>query len=70
MKADAPIDSSGLPGALLAALLDQAQRAGVGRLALVGGVVRDVLLHARRLKHRLVPVARIRRVLKPNLVVE
>ena len=45
MKADAPIDSSGLPGALLAALLDQAQRAGVGRLALVGGVVRDVLLH-------------------------
>ena len=39
------IDGSGLPKALLAALMDQAQRSGVTRLALVGGVVRDVMLH-------------------------
>ena len=39
------IDGSALPTALIAALLDQAQRLGVNRLALVGGVVRDVMLH-------------------------
>ena len=39
------IDGSALPTALIAALLDQAQRSGVSRLALVGGVVRDVMLH-------------------------
>ena len=39
------IDGSALPTALIAALLDQAQRLGVSRLALVGGVVRDVMLH-------------------------
>ena len=39
------IDGSGLPKALIAALMDQAQRSGVRRLALVGGVVRDVMLH-------------------------
>ena len=39
------IDGSALPMALIAALLDQAQRSGVSRLALVGGVVRDAMLH-------------------------
>ena len=39
------IAGSALPAALIAALLDQAERSGVSRLALVGGVVRDVMLH-------------------------
>ena len=45
MKDQVSIDGSALPTALIAALLDQAQRSGVSRLALVGGVVRDVMLH-------------------------
>ena len=39
------IDGSALPTALISALLDQAHRSGVARLALVGGAVRDVMLH-------------------------
>ena len=40
-----PSDSPGFPGPLVFALLEQAQSVGVGRLALVGGAVRDLLLH-------------------------
>lgn len=45
MTVQVAVDGSALPTALIAALLDQAQRSGVSRLALVGGVVRDFILH-------------------------
>ena len=45
MTADLPIDTPRLPGPLMADLVEQAQCAGAGRLALVGGAVRDLMLH-------------------------
>ncbi len=45
MTVDFPIDSPGFPGSLLFALVEQAQSVGVSRVALVGGAVRDLLLH-------------------------
>mgnify|MGYP006252987933 FL=1 len=45
MTVDVPIESPGLPGPLLVSLVEQAQGAGVARLALVGGAVRDSMLN-------------------------
>ena len=45
MRVAFPRDSPGFPRPLVFALLEQAQSVGVGRLALVGGAVRDLLLH-------------------------
>ena len=45
MTIDFPMDGPGVPWALIASLVEQAQAASIGRLALVGGAVRDVMLH-------------------------
>ena len=45
MTIDFPMDGPGIPWALITSLVEQAQAASVGRLALVGGAVRDVMLH-------------------------
>ncbi len=45
MTPDLPVDAPGLPRDLIASLVDQADFAGVRRLSLVGGAVRDLMLH-------------------------
>ena len=45
MTDDLPLEAPGFPGALIGSLVDQTQQADVGRIALVGGAVRDLMLH-------------------------
>ena len=39
------LDAPGLPSALISSLVEEAERAGAGRLSLVGGVARDLMLY-------------------------
>ena len=39
------LDAPGLPSTLIASLVEEAELVGAGRLALVGGVVRDLMLY-------------------------
>ena len=39
------IDAPGLPSALIVSLVEEAERGGAGRIALVGGAVRDLMLY-------------------------
>ena len=45
MKDDLRISLPGVPASFIAALVKQAKSAGSSRLALVGGAVRDAMLH-------------------------